>query len=908
MLKLVLFSIFLFSNISIAQEIPIESQNTQQFPEEINKNPLDESQLKADVSTYMSDTIDTEEYIKVSLIDVVLETVSQSNNVKAAREKVRQAKIKVDDAYAGYLPSIDGTYKNGRTKTKPGDDGLGKKFYNDESYKLSITQNLYAGGATYNEIKSLDKKYDVAKNDYRLVIAKEIENAVKAYFDVLFNFKSLTVNQENMKRLQEILEIVNIKYESGATSLGDLSNIKASVSNAESKLIKIQSTFNESLEYYKYIVGDEFTKTFPYEDNFDTSIDNFDLIIEKAILNNVNLQTYKSNIESQKYKLLNAKSGFKPKIDLELSSEKITDQEDYEWDERNYKAQVVLSYNFYNKGRDKNKVLTINSMIRELDYRLKEEIRKLKWTLSKLHRSIVSVTNASVSTKAEVLASQDMVNAYWDGFKLGEQDLQELLQGQRQLNSAQLDLITNKKSAITDYFKLLSNTGELLRYFRLDIDQDNFIDFTRSDYKNLLKTKNDDILTSDLKETAKSEAKILTAEIIDLNTTTKDVVVDINTTIALDNNSTIKTDDNATVVKDSLSDLLEFEGKFLESEDNKWTIRIFFFDKVYQALDFGNEKKISKDIFLFDTLDKNKIKTNIAYNIFDTEQLASESLNDLNITNKSTKISSIKDIKSIYADFKNKQLQTKIKVKKVKPFQTNSEFKKKFLEANFDLYTINITSFSSIAQAKELLEKEKIYENSFVFSYGEEKEWVKVVYGIFDTYEEANTALEQLKDIKEKYEPVIEVISSKQELYKKYNNSVQINEDLIIDEELKQSDDEPTIIKPSLPSDNKATVEFKDDFLNAPEDYYTLNLATLYDKESVQRFYQRNQEAIDIFVFKFGQDSTMYKAMGGIYKTYEEAQIALGQLPQKLQKNKPRIEKINIKQKLYFKYNTPKEN
>lgn len=675
----------IFLDLTFAKQVQKQTQKTQNLVQtkpiqrvqgkaginsSYKKSLISSSQLQAEVSTYMGNSIDTEDYIKVSLIDVVLETVSQSNNAKAAREKVRQSKIKLDDAYSGYLPSIDGTYKRARTEAKPGVDGDKQKLYGDESYKLTVTQNLYAGGSTYNEIKRLEKKHDASKNEYRLAIAKEIENAVKAYFDVLFNFKSLTVNIENMERLNEILDIVNIKYESGATSIGDLSNIKANVSNAESKLIRIESKFNEALEYYKYIVGDDFTKTFPYEDNFDTNVDDFNMIVEKAVQNNMNLKNYKLNIEAEKYELLKSKSGFKPKVDLELSSERITDQEDFTDVERNYKAQVTLSYNFYNKGKDKNAVLTVHSKIRELDYRLKEEIRKLKWKLSKLHTSILSVTNASVSTEKEVSASQEMVSAYWDGFKLGEQDLQELLQGQQQLNSAQLDLISNKKSAVTDYFKLLSNTGELLKYFRLDIDKDNFIDFSRSDYKNLLKTKDDDILSSDLEKNAND---LNTTAIMD-NNITKDDLVDSNATIALDNNvsqntdinTTIKTDDinTTTIVNNSLNDLLAFEKRFLETKDDNWTIRIYYFDKVYQALDFGNENKISKDIFIFDTLDKNKVKTNIAYNIFDTKQLAQKSLDDLNITSKNTKVSPIKDIKKIYSSFKNKKLQTKVKVKK----------------------------------------------------------------------------------------------------------------------------------------------------------------------------------------------------------------------------------------------------
>jgi len=828
----------------------------------------EELELNGGVSTFKKDIVDRDDYIKVSLIDVVLETVSQSNNVKAAREKVIQSNIKLEDAKAAYLPSIDGTYKSARTETKPGDNENSNKYFGDESYKLSITQNIYAGGQTYTEIKSLEKKYEVAKNAYRLVIAKEIENAIKAYFDVLFNFNSLTVNIENMGRLEEVLEIVNIKYESGATTLGDLSSIKANVSNAESKLIKIQSKFNESLEYYKYIVGDQFVKTFPYEENFDTTIDDFEKIVQQAIENNINIQTYKLNIESQKYQLINSKSGFKPRIDLELSTEKVTDQEDFVENERNNKVEVLFSYNFYNKGKDKNKILTMNSLIRELNYRLKEEIRKLKWTLSKLHKSIGASTNASVSTKAEVIASQEMVNAYWDGFKLGEQDLQELLQGQRQLNSAQLDLIANKKSAISDYFKLLSSTGELLSYFKLNINEDNFIDFSRSDYTNLLFTPEDDVLEENVNEPKKEE-----------------VAAEVETIKPI-----VPVDDKIIDKKNTLDDLLAFESEFLKS-DTKWTVRIYYFDKMYQALDFGNENKIFENIFVFDTLDGNTVKTNIAYNIFDTEQQAQESADALNVGSLDKKVMRIKDIKELHNDFKNKKLQTKQKLKKVKkerPFFTNQKFKQRFLNASKDLYTINITSLSSIAQAKELVEKEKIYENSFVFTYGEENEWVKVMYGVFETYEEADIALEKLENIKVKYEPVIEIIKSKQELYEKYKDNNVVNDDLVLEQS---------------PLD-----DFEYSFLNAPAEYYSLNLATLYSKESGETFALKNSDAVDVFVFKFGQNVSMYKAMGGVYATYDEANRALRALPNNLKRNKPRIEKIEIKQKLYFKYNRLEEN
>jgi len=815
------------------------------------------------------------EYIEVSLIDVVLETVAQSNNVKAAREKLQQAKLKLDDGYNAYYPKVDATYKVGRTKAIPGVDEEEDKFFNDKNYKLSVTQNLYAGGSTQSNIKYLKRKYDSAKSIYKQAIAKEVENAIKAYFDVLFNYQSLIVNIQNMDKLNAVLEIVSTKYESGAASQGDLSSIRANVSNAESKLIKIESKFHEALEYYNYIVGEAFSTTFPYEDSFDTSVDDFEKIVENAIKNNLKIQNLKFEIQAEKFSLASAKSKFRPQIDLELSSETILDQEDFVEEEKDHKVQVTFSYNLYNQGKDKNKILLLHSTIREINYKLQEEIRKLKWSLSKLHRSIISIHNASKSKTEEVSASMEMVEAYWDGFKLGEQDLQELLQGQRQLNSAQLELIDNKKSAITDYFKLLAASGEILRYFRLDIDADNFIDFSKSDYKNLLKKK-EPLVQSNENE----ELKIVEKEKEDLPKVKEP-----------------EPKQEEIVQRDPLKEILDFQEKFKNSDENSFTIRIASFEKVYQALDFAKEKEIASEVYLFDAWDDKIAKTNIAYGIFDTKELADKKIDSLKEETLLIEVVMIKDIKALEEQFKNEKTIEQIviaptpkpKPKRKKVFETYKPFKEEFLKASKDSFTINITSFLSMKEAEELVKAQDIYQESFIFPYGDDTKLYKVMLGVFKTYEEAAKALESKPVLRQLYEPVIENIQNKQELYEKYK---------MPDEKVKTADTTNT-----KDIETQSEFSFKERFLSAPSEYYTLNLATLPFKEDGELFLKENSKFIELFIFPFGFEKVYYKVMGGIYKSYEDAQSALDVLPQRLLKNQPRIEKISIKQKLFDKYN-----
>ena len=71
---------------------------------------------------------------------------------------------------------------------------------------------------------------------------------------------------------------------------------------------------------------------------------------------------------------------------------------------------------------------------------------------------------------------------------------------------------------------------------------------------------------------------------------------------------------------------------------------------------------MSDNIFIFDTLINNKIKSNIAYDVYDTEEIATEVMNDLNITKKSKKVVNTEYIINKYKDFlKIKNLKQKEK-------------------------------------------------------------------------------------------------------------------------------------------------------------------------------------------------------------------------------------------------------
>ncbi len=727
---------------------------------------LSPSKLKAEAIIFAKD-IDVSQFKKIPLIDVVLEAVANSFKIKSAREQYRAAKLKLKEAYAAYYPTMDAEYKRARNRKR----SETKKYFNDESYKYTIRQNLFAGFATHYKIKSLKETLKTTKNRYEQVIISEMENAIKAYFDVLFSLKAYNANKRNFEKLKKILGIVTLKFKNGDASLGDMSNIKANTANAEAKLTNVKSKLSESLEFYRFIVGDKLKDTIPCQDKFDIEIDEYESVLQRALKRNYDILNHKLNIKAEELKLLNVKADFRPKIDLELSYEKTLDQENFKNTESLYKAQITFRYNIFNAGKDEVKYLKVYSKIRELRFRLQAEIRKLKWNLSKLYVSIKSLKKIIQSSEGEVLAARDTVDSFWESFKNGEQDLQTLLQAQRQLNRAELELVANKKKLLVNYFKLLTITADILDFFHLDIDKENFIDFS---YTYFGKSEEKLKLPESLVKVKAVEGNITETNETNITYTPEETNETAETNITEENmTKEMITEANETVEEEELITNIEklkiFEKKFLDANNSSFTVVIEAFGSIGDCLDYLEKKDIVDRAFIYEALKGNKTVVKIAYGIYAKKEEADFAKKALqkSLKDKIVKLRRVKEVKKEYKRFL-KNCETPLKEKL--PFKTDKKFMRMFLNAPKDYYTINIGSFLNKEQAGKFVKTNKIKKQSFVFGYGEkEAKLYKVVYGVFEDYERAQEALNSLGKIKDEYYPIIERIELKQNLYYQYN-------------------------------------------------------------------------------------------------------------------------------------------
>ncbi len=402
----------------------------------------------------------------IKLKDAILLSLKKSYKISAAREKVIQAKRKVDEKLAAYRPNVNLSANAGGAYLSPYQADEAKFLKSDES--LVINQNIYAGGRHENDIKREKANLQVAQEKFKSLVEEETLKVIDAYLSLIYQKMGIEITRNNMLSLKKILDIVTSKEAAGASSKGDLNYIKSQVENASAALVKSESKYQNAIAFYEYYVGklDETNRPTEYEFTFN-------LADEKDIMalmyqNNAKMQVAKAKMQAEKYNLKSQKSKFKPTLDFSITAKDKQSGYVSEPQEDRVTGLLSFNYNLYNGGKDKAIALGTKSKISELQYKLIDLKESTEYNTKQMYENILSSRDSLVHTQKEVDANVKVIDSYWAAFKYGTQDIQALLLAQRALNRSQLDVIKEKQIYTNSYFKLLEQTGTLLKTLHLE--------------------------------------------------------------------------------------------------------------------------------------------------------------------------------------------------------------------------------------------------------------------------------------------------------------------------------------------------------------------------------------------------------------------------------------------------------
>lgn len=154
--------------------------------------------------------------------EVVADNLAQNPDVARAIENYRAVTKEVDQAKAGYFPTVDATLGYGYEWTDK-EEGIQDQELNRREARLNVNQMLFDGFATPSEVKRQKARMDSARSSAIDAAENYALQASRAYLELLRRDQLLKLAKETLYNHVNIYDQIKRRSESG---LGTLASIQ----------------------------------------------------------------------------------------------------------------------------------------------------------------------------------------------------------------------------------------------------------------------------------------------------------------------------------------------------------------------------------------------------------------------------------------------------------------------------------------------------------------------------------------------------------------------------------------------------------------------------------------------------------------------------------------------------------
>jgi len=401
----------------------------------------------------------------LNIDEAIKSTILNNPKVKIAIEKLTESKELMSYAYGSKKPTltstISGTYANADKKTSTA--STTPETLTDK-YQLTVSQNLYDAG--YNELEIERSK--ILFNDevikFKITLQNLILEAIEGYLTVINYEKSLESNQKNYDSVSKAFEETKTRFDIGSATLYDLQNAEASFAIASSNLFAAEQNVQISNKSFKRVVG---LQAINLEDKINiNNLVNLSSTIETAMDQNLNLLLAINDIENKKILLLKEKKSKIPNLDISGTAE-YSDSGRVDSGTKLAQGSVALTLTIplYQKDQDNSNIRKYHSQILQSEIYLEDFRADIQIQIYNTYKDF-KISESNMSSNQIVIKSiETSLNSLNEEYNIGTKTITDLVNEEEKLLKANVDYLNSKKDFLTNYFKLKSLDGSLIKMF-----------------------------------------------------------------------------------------------------------------------------------------------------------------------------------------------------------------------------------------------------------------------------------------------------------------------------------------------------------------------------------------------------------------------------------------------------------
>ncbi len=386
--------------------------------------------------------------------------VIQTNPEVLARWHSYQAADSERDAgFGALLPRVDVTA------------GVGHDRYNDPSSRadlrrhgttVTLTQLLYDGFASINDVKRLDFARRVRLWELYDAIESAVLETARAYNDVL-RFRALvSLAEENYVRHRSVFEQIQRKTAAGVGRRVDLEQAAGRLALAESNLLTETANLHDVSARFQRMVGKAPRKDMQPAIALDKNLPaTMALALKSATGRHPALLAAIENVRASERAAKIRISAFQPRIDARLRSERGSNLGGIGGDTRNNIAEVVMSWNLFNGFSDINRARQFAEQLNVTRDQRDKTCRDLRQTLAIAYNDIRKLKEQLTYLDQHQLSIEKARDAYRKQFDIGQRSLLDVLDTENELFQAKRAYVNADYDLHTAYARTHAGNGTL---------------------------------------------------------------------------------------------------------------------------------------------------------------------------------------------------------------------------------------------------------------------------------------------------------------------------------------------------------------------------------------------------------------------------------------------------------------
>jgi outer membrane protein len=260
------------------------------------------------------------------LVDCLNIALQQSATILKAKNDLEASYGVVVQTRAVALPHVQATGQYKDTDPNAIESFPGTTSQPDENWNagVQIVQSIYQGGKLIAAVRAAKVTKEQALAQFQTTVADALLSTREAYYDVLLAAQQIIVHKASVNLLQKELEDQQHRLDAGTVPKFNVLRAEVSVANERPNLIQARNNYriakNNLVNLLGYNLPREVWEDVPL--NLTDTLDavpyqvNLPDAIQQALANRTELVALRKTEELQKLNIVNAKSGYKPNVQL----------------------------------------------------------------------------------------------------------------------------------------------------------------------------------------------------------------------------------------------------------------------------------------------------------------------------------------------------------------------------------------------------------------------------------------------------------------------------------------------------------------------------------------------------------------------------------------------------------------